>query len=167
MYRLQHKYTYTCAPTNTARCTLRPDPPTLLQTQWGVLERFIVPDQPTCLPQSPRSPHYTWKSTGKWDRKKEGAKERKKKKTAGEDANASETEENKINKIKGRGKTLHICLGTMSGPAFESVGLKEEAHLAVSAVKWFNGLTVADATGSAAPLGARTVSQPWLLSKYT
>lgn len=84
-----------------------------------------------------------------------------------EEANTGEMEENKINKIKGWGKTLHICLGTMSGPAFESVGLKEEAHLAMSAVKWFSGLTVADATDSAAPLGARTVSQPWLLSKYT
>lgn len=64
-------------------------------------------------------------------------------------------------------ETLHICLGTMSEPAFESVGLKEEADLAVNAVKWFSGLTVADATDSAAPLGACRVSQAWLLSKYT
>lgn len=55
----------------------------------------------------------------------------------------------------------------MSEPAFESVGLKEEADLAVSAVKWFSGLTVADATDSTAPLGACTVSQAWFLSKYT
>lgn len=68
---------------------------------------------------------------------------------------------------KKRAETLHICLGTMSEPAFESVGLKEEADLAVNAVKWFSGLTVADATDSAAPPGARTVSQAWLLSKYT
>lgn len=52
-------------------------------------------------------------------------------------------------------------------PAFKSVGLKEEAGLAVKAVKWFNGLTAADATDSAAPLGAGTVSHAWLLSKYT
>lgn len=61
---------------------------------------------------------------------------------------------------------LHICLGTMLEAAFESVGLKEEAGLSVNAVKWFSGLTVADATDSAAPLGACTVSQAWLLSKY-
>lgn len=74
----------------------------------------------------------------------------------------------KINtKKKRHAETLHICLGTMSEPAFESVGLKVEADLALSTVKWFSGLTVADATDSAAPLGARSVSQPWLLSKYT
>lgn len=60
-----------------------------------------------------------------------------------------------------------MCLATMSEPAFESVGLKEEADLAVSAGKWFSSLTVADATDSAAPLGTCTVSQAWLLSKYT
>lgn len=80
----------------------------------------------------------------------------------GEEVDAGEMEEEK----KGA-ETLHICLGTMSEPAFESVGLKEEADLAVSTVKWFSGLTVADATDSAAPLGACTVSQAWLLSKYT
>lgn len=68
---------------------------------------------------------------------------------------------------KRRAETPHICLGTMSEPAFESVGLKEEADLAVNAVKWFSGLTVADATDSTAPLGACAVSQAWLLSKYT
>lgn len=62
---------------------------------------------------------------------------------------------------------FHICLGTKSGPPFESVGLKEEADLVVKAVKWFSGLTVADATDSAAPLGACRVSPAWFLSKYT
>jgi len=47
------------------------------------------------------------------------------------------------------------------------VGLKDAADLAVNAVKWFSGLTVADATDSAAPLGAHRVSLAWLLSKYT
>lgn len=55
----------------------------------------------------------------------------------------------------------------MSKSAFESVGLKEEADLAVNVVKWFSGLTVADATDSATPLGVRRFSQAWLLSKYT
>lgn len=64
-------------------------------------------------------------------------------------------------------KTLHICLGTMSVPTCELVGLKKEADLAASAVKWFSGLTVADATDSPAPLGACKFSQAWLLSKYT
>lgn len=62
---------------------------------------------------------------------------------------------------------LRIRLGAMSEPAFESVGLKKEADLAVNAVKWFSGLTVADATDSDAPPGAYAVSQAWLLSKYT
>lgn len=56
--------------------------------------------------------------------------------------------------------TPQICLGTKSEPAFESVGLKEEADLAVKAVKWFYGLTVADATDSAAPEGAKLSSPP-------
>lgn len=64
-------------------------------------------------------------------------------------------------------KKLHICLGTMSVPTCELVGLKKEADLAASAVKWFSGLTVADATDSPAPLGACKFSQAWLLSKYT
>lgn len=68
---------------------------------------------------------------------------------------------------KNRAEILHICLGTMSVPAFKSVRLKEEADLAVNAVKRFSGLTVADATDSAAPLGACNASQAWLLSKYT
>lgn len=55
----------------------------------------------------------------------------------------------------------------MSVPTCELVGLKKEADLAASAVKWFSGLTVADATDSPAPLGACKVSQVWLLSKYT
>lgn len=65
------------------------------------------------------------------------------------------------------GGDLHICLGTMSVPTCELVGLKKEADLAASAVKWFSGLTVADATDSPAPLGACKFSQAWLLSKYT
>lgn len=69
--------------------------------------------------------------------------------------------------MKVGGEVFHICLGTKSGPGFESVGLKEEEDLAVKAVKWFNGLTVADATDSAAPLRACRVSSAWLLSKYT
>lgn len=52
-------------------------------------------------------------------------------------------------------------------PTCELVGLKKEADLAASAVKWFSGLTVADATDSPAPLGACKFSQAWLLSKYT
>lgn len=55
----------------------------------------------------------------------------------------------------------------MSEGAFESVGLKEEVDLAVQAVIWFSGLTVADTTGSAAPLGAYRVSLAWRLSKCT
>lgn len=69
--------------------------------------------------------------------------------------------------LGGVAETLHICLGTKSEPAFELVGLKEEGDLAANAVKWFSGLTMADATDSAAPPGARRVSQAWLLSKYT
>lgn len=65
------------------------------------------------------------------------------------------------------GKNLHICLGTMSVPTCELVGLKKEVDLAASAVKWFSGLTVADATDSPAPLGACKFSQAWFLSKYT
>lgn len=52
-------------------------------------------------------------------------------------------------------------------PTCELVGLKKKADLAASAVKWFSGLTVADATDSPAPLGACKFSQAWLLSKYT
>lgn len=52
-------------------------------------------------------------------------------------------------------------------PTCELVGLKKEADLAASAVKWFSGLTVADATDSHALLGACKFSQAWLLSKYT
>lgn len=55
----------------------------------------------------------------------------------------------------------------MSVPTCELVGLKKEADLAASAVKWFSGLTVADATDSPAPLGACKFSQAWILSKYT
>lgn len=56
----------------------------------------------------------------------------------------------------------------MSVPTCELVGLeKKEADLAASTVKWFSGLTVADATDSPAPLGACKFSQAWLLSKYT
>lgn len=55
----------------------------------------------------------------------------------------------------------------MSVPTCELVGLKKEADLAASAVKWFSGLTVADATDSPAPPGARKFSQAWILSKYT
>lgn len=54
----------------------------------------------------------------------------------------------------------------MSEPAFELVGLKEKVDLAMNAVKWFSGLTVADATDSTAPLGDCIVSQAWILSKY-
>ena len=54
----------------------------------------------------------------------------------------------------------------MSEPAFESVGLKEEADLAVSAGKWFSGLTVADATDSAAPLGTCSLSGMALIKIY-
>lgn len=53
----------------------------------------------------------------------------------------------------------------MSVPTCELVGLKKEADLAASAVKWFSGLTVADATDSPAPLGAWKFSQAWILSK--
>lgn len=37
------------------------------------------------------------------------------------------------------------CWDNSHLPAFESVRLKEEADLVVKAVKWFSGLTVADA----------------------
>lgn len=50
-------------------------------------------------------------------------------------------------------------------PTCELVGLKKEADLAASAVKWFSSLTVADATDSPAPLGAWKFSQAWILSK--
>lgn len=129
-----------------------------LQAQWGVLVRFkafIVPDQPTCLPHSPAlllTPLHLENC------RKIGQEEEK----GGQEVDAGEMEEEKKKK-----RNLHICLGTMSVPTIELVGLKKEADLAASAVKWFSGLTVADATDSPAPLGACKFSQAWILSKYT
>lgn len=141
-------------------------PHTPLQIQWGVSVRFkacIVPDQSTCLAHSPVSlltPLHleNYRKMGKdkkWNRERKWTQERR-----------SRQKGRKRKRWNKRAEIPHICLGTMSEPAFELVGLKEEADLSVNAVKWFSGLTVADATDSAAPLGDCTVSQAWLLSKY-
>ena len=151
-------------------CTCRLGPPTPLQTQWGVLVRFkacIVPDQPTCLAHSPVSLLTPLHFEDYRKMAKDKKRKRERKWTLERWSKEKEGGMGGWRARKKRAETLHICLGTMSEPAFESVGLKEEADLAVNAVKWFSGLTVADATDSAAPLGACTVSQAWLLSKYT